>query len=494
MYVRFSLDGTSDIQVEYGNNATDYEEYIEAVTFNEELLPKQESAKKSIYDDIALSIPNDIYITQGDEIYLYHKSMIEAADQECAAIGVSSGTGTREYPRYIKVSGSSVGNRNITLDLYANDTSSIIKKTVAIHTVAKPTSPSSNVNILLIGASRQAGGETLGEMMRRLTGTGGTPAGLGLSNIRTVGQRHGDGEYSSIYHEARSGRQIHEVVVAGTYSYDIQLTGDGNTYGIENTYSFTSSGGSWTLKITGSEPQDNVIHCSKVRGTGTFSEVFGDVSESNPGTLTKVSGDGSSTMSFISIDELNTNPFWNNGGIDFEYYASNCITPLSLPEKIDILIISRMVNDFGDRRTPQQVVNDYKTIVDAFHAYNADGKVIINTDPLPSPDGGLGLGSITYGHPRSTFYCFAKLFWGVYDLSNDLFSGEDYSDFVIVSSANAEFDGWNLYPTSTISTGLRGDKTEVVQNNAVHYTTVGKFAVADTLYHDVCKIINDING
>ena len=79
-------------------------------------------------------------------------------------------------------------------------------------------------------------------------------------------------------------------------------------------------------------------------------------------------------------------------------------------------------------------------------------------------------------------------------MSNDLFSGEDYSDFVIVSSVNAEFDGWNLYPTSTISTGLRGDKTEVVQNNAVHYTTVGKFAVADTLYHDVCKIINDING
>ena len=491
MYAKFTLGSVTDVQVEYGTLSTDYEPYEEYHELNQALLPTGggNTAGGGIYDGVRIVAPSTIYLSSGDSMRLYHRSIIHAANPACVQLGVAASSPnyiSKEFPRYVEVTGAGVLN----LALFDNNCNAIATKSIRVVSVPTPQSPLRNINILAIGASRIAGGETLQELLRRLTGSGGTPAGNNLQNIRLVGRKGSGG----IYHEAESGEPMMALVQGSDLRYNIQ-TEPGTNAGIGNKYTYTHDSYAWVLQVTGSEPQDGKIHFKKISGNGTFNDVFADISSENPGTLTlQGSGGGDSTIVFTSIDQTSTNPLWYNGTIDFGHYAaSQSKIPLVDDEKIDILILSRTANDISDMDNEDWTVIDivaaWTTIAEAFNNYNPNGKVIFALEPLPSPLGGLAHGNTPYSAPKGFYWHWANVYYAVFE---KLMEEATTRDYVTVAPVYAEFDGENLYPSDNVTVTKRSSVTEKVQNNALHYVGVAFGEVADVWYHAVCKCINEI--
>jgi hypothetical protein len=151
------------------------------------------------------------------------------------------------------------------------------------------------------------------------------------------------------------------------------------------------------------------------------------------------------------------------------------------------------MNDLWNGRTPSQVVADYTTVIDAFHEYNPNGYVIINLAVLPSMYGGLPH-SYTNGKPLSTAWYAARINLETHKLLIELGESDDYKDFCLLSNTNAEFDLDYFYSKEATTIRNRGvSKTINYDNNGLHFSATGKQVVADSIYHCVCKIINDIN-
>ena len=76
--------------------------------------------------------------------------------------------------------------------------------------------------MLVIGDSLTSGGLWVSEMYRRLTATGGTPAGHGLENIKLIGSKGKDGAL----HEGYGGWTYTSFTTANKRNDQMILTGN----------------------------------------------------------------------------------------------------------------------------------------------------------------------------------------------------------------------------------------------------------------------------
>jgi len=146
-----------------------------------------------------------------------------------------SGDGVK-YPRFYEVTYTTSGSKTITFSVY-NDNNQIATVALSISVIDEPFSPISNKNILFVGDSLTYGGQHVGETKRMVTGTGGTPEGLALSNVSFVGGKEADPTF-----EAYTGKDWDWFTTKATELYE-------NTD--ESTKSFTNE--SSTFSGWGSE-------------------------------------------------------------------------------------------------------------------------------------------------------------------------------------------------------------------------------------------------
>lgn len=493
-YVRFSLNDTSEIQVEYGTISTEYEPYVEKIIFNDDLIPEKTENIKTYDQGVDIVLPSNIYCTKGDTLYLYWRSFIEAVNPkvfDCCSPNSATTNNVLSYPDCLKITRTSDTPFNVVVR--DNALNEVAKKTVNYKAVNVPTSPASAVNVLLVGASREANGVTPLEVYRRLVGDNTmSPAGLGLTNISFIGRKgckaydceqlgYPSSLYSQVKHEAVSGKKIHDMVVAG------DLTGYTFYYEPNPDYVFNQgdkyTDGTRVYTVVGSDPADGDLQVSISSGSGTPSAT---------GTLTLTDGSGTASVAYTSYENETSNPFWNSstGKIDFAKYSTDYCNGAT----ISVLVLCRVMNDLYNGMTPSQIAADYKTVIDAFHEYNANGYVIINLSVLPSIYGGLPH-SYTNGKPLSTAWYTARINLEIHKLLIALGESDDYKDFCLLSNSNAEFDLDYYYSKEATTIRNRGaSKTVNYDNNGLHFNATGKQVVADSIYHCVCKIINDING
>lgn len=498
-FVRFTLAASAThntVMVNVGTALKDYVPYLGTrKVISKEILPKSSDSDNTNYEDgVSIVLPSNIYCTKGDTLYLYWRSFIEAVNPkvfDCCSPNSTTTNNVLSYPDCLKIARTSDTPFNVVVrDNVLNE---VAKKTVNFKAVNVPTSPASAVNVLLVGASREANGVTPLEVYRRLVGDNTmSPAGLGLTNINFVGRKgckaydcnklgYPSTLYSQVKHEAVSGKKIHDMVVAG------DLTGYTFYFEPNPDYVFNQgdkyTDGTRVYTVVGSDPAAGDLQVSISSGSGTPSAT---------GTLTLTDGSGVASVNYTSYENEISNPFWNSstGKIDFAKYSTDYCNGAT----ISILVLCRVMNDLWNGRTPIQVVTDYTTVIDAFHEYNPNGYVIINLAVLPSMYGGLPH-SYTNGKPLSTAWYAARINLETQKLLIELGESYDYKDFCLLSNTNAEFDLDYFYSKEATTIRNRGNlKTVDYDNNGLHFNQTGKQVVADSIYHCVCKIINDING
>lgn len=466
------------------------------------VLPSQEQQLDSVnyMDGVEVVLPSEILVTKGDSLQLFYRSMVKSVNPYAFDLLAVASSG-RPYPRYFQldtaynnngsVSYLSVGTRQLTVYVRDNKSRNVANKVSTIRIVAVPTSPATQKNILVIGASTIAGGATTKELSRRLTGSDGVemsaaaldnrtyfgnPKGLGLSNIAFVGRQYVDG----IRQDGKSGRKMKDVATAGTNSlYTFYFTA-GTEYNLIQGSVYSQGGLQFTVQ--GSDTTQGDLEMTLTSGSGSPSE---------SGTLTLVSGEGSESVAYNSVTVENSNPFWNgiSGKIDFAQYSDTYCNGVD----IDIVVSHLGINDiFGTNETIAQLIGYTKSFIRAYHDDFPNGKFVITTLFLPDITGGMG--SSYSGSYSNTYWNIATKYWeynkGIFELAAD----DEFSPYVIVCSSLAEFDNENLFSHKTVKTSNRSSLTEQIGTNALHYSTPGFTTVADSMYHAVCHALNQINS
>ena len=495
-YVRFTISSKTNVMVNVGNTELPYEPYQGyKKVISKDILPDFEGGSNNEYEaGVDIVLPSTIYCTKGDTLYLYWRSFIEAVNPkafDCCSPNPSTVENVLSYPDCLKI--KKTVDATIKISVRDSALKDVVSKDINFKAVNIPTSPASALNILLVGASREANGVTPLEVYRRLVGDNSmTPNGLGLTNINFVGRKgckvydceqlgYPSSLYSQVKHEAVSGKKIHDMVVAGdtvgyTFYYEPNpdyVFNQGDTY----------SDGTRTYTVVGSDSEAGDLQVTIASGSG---------SPSATGILTLTNGSGTESVSYISYENETSNPFWNSttGKIDFSKYATDYCGGAT----IGVLVLCRILNDLWNNRTPEQVVADYDTVIEAFHEYNSSGYVIINLGVLSSMYGGLPH-SYTKGTPLTTAWYAARKILETHKLLINLAEDDNYKDFCLLSNSNAEFDLDYFYSKEAVQIRNRGtSKTVQYDNNGLHFNAIGKQVVADSIYHCVCKIINDING
>jgi hypothetical protein len=471
-YAVFSiLAADQDVMVNLGTSSLNFEPYSVIGGY----LPKKEdTVTPTLEKGVEVVLPSEIYITEGSNLQLFYKSCVKAVEPFIFDI-VSICSVGKSFPRYFEFRPSSnhVGNTfNLTINVRRNDLSIIASGVTQLKIIQNPASPTQLKNILVFGASATAGGQMVGELRRRLTGTSGSgnsfnPDGLGLSNISFVGRKTGTSV--SVPLEATGGWRWADYTSEGRQAYRFYVAGVVQV-NIGDTYTLNGV----TVTIT----EINVTEgAGEVQATYTGSNAL-----PTSGVLVKTSGSGDASISYSGVDSETFNPFWHGGSLDFVNYAN-----IYCNGKIDYLIAHCGVNDIFARTTGQQIVDNYvKPFARSFHLDFPDAFFIVSTLPLPSPNGGMGA---NYGATSHNYYNRSQEFWGFAKAVNQMVQDAEFSSYVRSAPVLQMFDNQNGYPTIDVPVNNRTLLTEKRGSNGVHPTTEGSYMVADSIFPVIASIL-----
>jgi len=135
-------------------------------------------------------LPVDISAVVGDTLQVFRRGVVEAADPYALPVKLDSAVGA-EYPRMFEwtpSAGDSGTSQTLTVTAQGFDQSTLGTGTTSI-VVKTAANPASMKRIVVIGDSVTNGMAWPEEAYRRLTQTGGTPAGKGFTNFEFVGDQ-----------------------------------------------------------------------------------------------------------------------------------------------------------------------------------------------------------------------------------------------------------------------------------------------------------------
>ena len=132
-----------------------------------------------------ITLPSVLHAQVGDVFQLFYFDVARGS----AAISCRCDIGTA-YSRYFEVTPSAgqVGDHTITVNAHAPDGSLLKSASTTLRVSAAPANPGSVKNVAIIGDSLAAGGGWTTEFIRRIRGSGGTPAALAATNFHFVGE------------------------------------------------------------------------------------------------------------------------------------------------------------------------------------------------------------------------------------------------------------------------------------------------------------------
>lgn len=426
---------------------------------------------------VDIYLPDEISVVEGDTLQIFWRSIIHAFNPYIFDIQSKCSVG-KHYPRYFTYTpnATQVGNTYpLIVQVKKNDLSVMIEKSINIKVLSKPTSPSKKLNVLCIGASATSNGYWASELKRRLVASDGdgtpyNPAGLGLSNIEFVGRLTAP---SSVKLEATGGWRVQDYAGSGVAAYRFYVSGV-SQLNIGDTY--TSGDVTFLVKeINVTEGVGN-IRC-------TYS---GTPSIPASGTLNRMSGSGDEVITYSSYESESYNPFWNSESesLDFKAYAD-----LYCDRDIGLQIWHCGVNDIarGVDKIPT-VIESFRSILRAFHQDFPNGKVIISSVPVGSPDGGFGA---NYGAASDTlnYYAFLDAAQQYSRALSNLCEEDEFVSYAFYAPTLEEFDCEYSYPYVDTPVNNRMAVTERVGTNAVHPIVQGSYMISDSIYRVFPKVL-----
>ena len=377
------------------------------------------------------------------------------------------------FPRYFRITSNQAVTGTLSYKIITDDYFESNVKNSDVIISGTPSSPTENINVLCLGSSTTTDGVWAGELRRRLTQNGGTPAGLGLTNISFVGRLNG-ASVQDIKVEAVGGWSFRSYIngVRG-----IKFTISNATQIFLNTrYSYVDSNGQTSYIVIEETENNNTT----IKATWYFNSPSTLTPPSTTGTLTRVTGTGDETINFTNFEEISYSPFMDNdGNFGFTNYANKYCNG-----SIDVMPIMLTCLNYGiyGNASLANVMNDVKTFLNTLHRDFPNCKVLL------SP--GVGCNALD-GQGDSLRWGTLVVEMRFQDAIEDMIESETgYSNWVFMPNMIAEVDMDYAFPTTEQEVNPHQSETEKVATNLVHPNTFGSKMTADSFYRCfVCTIL-----
>lgn len=476
-FVRFTIHTNGNAQNVMVNIGTTLKSYVPyggtKTTIDPNILPPLDMSdtdfvskanNNAIFTDaIDMFLPDKLYAVRGDVLQLFFQGMAKVVNPENYNYFVESNVGA-QYHRLFEYNcplTATLGNKTLTVRIKDNNRNVLAAKSTTIGVVDVPTSPSSNINVLCIGDSITAGGVWVAEFERRLKGTGGTPSGNTLSNITFVGKML----VRDVHFEAHSGWAWRDYTTAGRGGAAFRFYLSGGDVALGSVYS--NNGHNYTIEEIQEIEGVLTILCSAASSSDT---------PSASGTLTKVSGNGDSTLTFTSATQDSQNPFWDdvNQEMTFIPYANTYCNGT-----IDVVYVL-----LGSNRLFYDQENDVKDFLDTLHTDFPSAKVKLMGMYVPS------MKLMMPGYTTTAYYSDTYNVLGrIKDqckMYQQLANTDAYSSFVEYLDVACQLDSDYNMPITQKNVNTRNSSyQEPYANNTIHASpTSGYLQIADAAYRN----------
>ena len=419
-------------------------------------------------DKTWLNLPDNYDLVVGDTFELFYRSIILANDPYIYAFQINCAKGAAYKRKFMYTpTAEEVGVYPLEITLRDDWGTVLEQRTVTLTVHPCATSPKEDTYILCVGDSLTAPGIWPSECYRRLTGNGGTPAGLGLKNIHFVGGRKGDygvgyegygGWRFSSYNTEYSGSKYFKYIYTDHKKTDLDR------------HSCYSDGVSiWKLE----EIEEDRIKLVIVEYEGPLQP---------SGVLRHVSGgENHDDIVYTKVAEASGNPFWNpaKNCVDFKAYAQRLGVP-----SIDICTVHLTWNAFYS--PIEKIEEEARTFIENLHRDYPQCRILLVGPTTTASQDGLG---INYGTS-----------WNYYEKMEFAFRldalyraiAADYS-FIHYAHAAGQFDAEYNYPTIERPVNARATQTETIQANGLHPTEQGYLQLADIYFRSLNAMLQNSN-
>lgn len=447
------------IMVSIGDTALPYANYGIYLTFDGTRFEPFNNANMTPW----LNIPEKYELVIGDTFELFYKGIISAVNTDDLYVEIICAKGKAFKRKYVytPIIGDT-GTYIMTINLYDNSHQLLDSQIVNIVVKAKTTSPLTEKVVLYVSDSLAVSGDVPHEFKRRLTGTGGTPAADGLTNITFIGTCEVDGAKFEGY----GGYNFNAYNTEHALSSFMWITceNNGKTIADQHSIYLASNGTQWSLETI--ESDRIKIICTDISGALPGST----------GTLTWVSGGTDhNNIVYTSAEQAPGNPFWNSvsESVDFaSYVTAQGETSL---DYVYVLLGWNSVYENSDT---------YKTQVETFITNVLTDfpscKIILLGLEVPAYDGLAN----NYGssNVNDEYYNQLSHVWKCNNIYKEI-ADENPTNVSFVNIAG-QFDTKYNMPTGTTQVNTRNTETVTYQINGVHPAQSGYFQIADACYRD----------
>lgn len=428
---------------------------------------------------IQVVLPKKYDLAVGDTFQLFYRGIIDAPNPFCYDILAVCEKG-RNYPRYFELLPEEEGEYKLTISVYgANKV--LLGQGETILCVTEPEAPEKPINVLCIGDSLTASGVWVSEVHRRLTKTGGEPAGLGFGGIDFIGtckkdevayEGYGGWRWESYFPSSVNAMWVRSIINDKTAEDQHSLWKDEN----DNIWQLETIADDYLkfnryMEHTGKRPESgrlthfkNAVHTSPVV-----------INSSSTEKKSPFFDEASQKIDFSSYCKRNS-----FSGIDVVYIF------LGANGRIESYMAG--LTDAEHSRT---LVEKGKKLVGFIRDAFPDAKIRIMGLPIPSVNGGMGA---SYGAqlPYCDYYGFVRFVMELNKAYEAWTLEPEYDNFMEFINISGQFDSDHNMPVAEKAVNTRNKKTEIIGTNGVHPLTEGYLQIADAVYRNLVCLCKNI--
>lgn len=418
-------------------------------------------------------LPDIFHAVVGDTLQLFYRGIVEHPYPYFYNIEVKCDIG-KNTARYYEVTPTDAQTGDHTLTVNVRDHLDKLLATtqtvLRVHAVGD--SPALRKNILCVGDSLTSSGNWCKEALRRLTETGGTPAGLGLSNIRFIGtKKNGECGYEGYggwtwasYLNAPTATRL------GMWVYGFHDKDSTDQHSLWE----DSSGNIWSMET---------IEESRIKFTR-----YQDHTAPMPiGTGTLHHYQNAAHTADINYNETvyaEGNPFWDSdeGQVNFRTYCER-----NGFDRVDYMVTLLSWNGMaGSQYASSETlianhVTNAKKLIRILHEQYPKAKVKMMGIQLPSVNGGCGQSYGANGQ-YSNWYGLVRAVMNMNLAYQAMANEEEFRDYVEFIDISAQFDSEYNMPRQAKPVNTRSSTTEQIGTNGVHPATEGYYQIGDAAY------------
>ncbi len=422
-------------------------------------------AEKSYVENlhnIRIQLPDTISAVVGDTLQIFYTGFIEAHNPYNYYIDItcSKGLAYSRYYEYAPIAGDQ--NSVYPLIVYARDNKmNVLGGDTAIVKVTNPVQPTITT-ILPLGDSFTLAEYWVTELYRRLTGTGGTPAGKAFTGLKTIGnlgvapnQRIGYGGKTWQWYCVQTA-------AASTLKFWFFDTHDKDASDLTSIWSDGTN--QWKL---------DSLHVGRL----AFSKNGHTVNAPASGTLTHVSGaTHTGDITYTAIETIDGNPLWDYA--DSELSIADFCTRNSFTDPdvvIPLLTWNGLVSDTPDASDHTYEITYAKIFLDTLHSNFPNAKVLLCPPTMPPRFSGTGY-----------YYEYVRSIIGLNKAYEALSNEAAYSAWVNYTNITMAFDNEYGFGMTLKEVNLRTPSLmrEDIVTTGIHPDQYGYYMIADGVYRE----------